>query len=85
VATSETVLPEHAATPAHRDGNVLRWLTAYTFSLVGDSVYFVALGWSPRRQPVQPKSASSWPPGRYHERYSCSLGASWPTGSTPAG
>ncbi|WP_030758800.1 MFS transporter [Streptomyces griseus] len=49
MATSETVLPEHAATPAHRDGNVLRWLTAYTVSLVGDSVYFVALGWSAQK------------------------------------
>lgn len=34
------------AVPAYRDGNVLRWLAAYTASLVGDSVYFVALGWS---------------------------------------
>ncbi|WP_055695199.1 MFS transporter [Streptomyces prasinopilosus] len=43
-----TVLPEHAA-PAHRDGNVLRWLAAYTASLVGDGVYFVALGWSAQK------------------------------------
>ncbi|MFI6151257.1 MFS transporter [Kitasatospora sp. NPDC051170] len=35
--------------PAHRDGNVLRWLGAYTASLVGDSVYFLALGWSAQR------------------------------------
>lgn len=35
--------------PAHRDPNVLRWLTAYTASLVGDSVYFLALGWSAQR------------------------------------
>ncbi|MBQ0985177.1 MFS transporter [Streptomyces sp. F63] len=46
MATSERVLPEPASAPAHRDGNVLRWLTAYTVSLVGGSVYFVALGWS---------------------------------------
>ncbi|MFD9791888.1 MFS transporter [Streptomyces sp. NPDC059070] len=45
----ETVLPENAAPSAHRDGNVLRWLAAYTASLVGDSVYFVALGWSAQR------------------------------------
>lgn len=32
--------------PAHRDGNVLRWLTAYAASAVGDNVYFLALGWS---------------------------------------
>ncbi|MDX3635744.1 MFS transporter [Streptomyces europaeiscabiei] len=49
MATSETVLPEHASTPAHRDGNVLRWLTAYTVSLIGDSVYFVALAWSAQK------------------------------------
>ncbi|MFF4055409.1 MFS transporter [Streptomyces sp. NPDC001668] len=49
MATPETALPERAAAPAHRDGNVLRWLTAYTASLVGDSVYFVALGWSAQR------------------------------------
>ncbi|MEU1482035.1 MFS transporter [Streptomyces sp. NPDC005760] len=49
MATPETALPERAAAPAHRDGNVLRWLTAYTASLVGDSVYFVALGWSAQK------------------------------------
>ncbi|GHH34953.1 MFS transporter [Streptomyces candidus] len=32
--------------PAHRDGNVLRWLSAYAASLVGDAVYFLALGWA---------------------------------------
>jgi MFS family permease len=46
MATARTTLPERAPLPAHRDGNVLRWLAAYTASLVGDSVYFVALGWS---------------------------------------
>ncbi|WP_327111661.1 MFS transporter [Streptomyces sp. NBC_01341] len=35
--------------PAYRDGNVLRWLTAFTLSLVGDGVYFVALGWSAQK------------------------------------
>lgn len=49
MAATETALPEYATTPAHRDGNVLRWLTAYTASLVGDSVYFVALGWSAQK------------------------------------
>ncbi|MFB8208630.1 MFS transporter [Streptomyces sp. NPDC056010] len=48
-ATPETALSEPATAPAHRDGNVLRWLTAYTASLVGDSVYFVALGWSAQK------------------------------------
>ena len=32
--------------PAHRDGNVLRWLTAYATSAVGDNVCFLALGWA---------------------------------------
>ncbi|MEV6786191.1 MFS transporter, partial [Streptomyces sp. NPDC051098] len=41
--TSGTRIP---ARPAHRDGNVLRWLGAYAASLVGDSVYFLALGWA---------------------------------------
>ncbi|MEV0688696.1 MFS transporter [Streptomyces sp. NPDC050388] len=49
MATAETAPPERATPPAHRDGNVLRWLTAYTASLVGDSVYFVALGWSAQK------------------------------------
>nr|WP_316528843.1 MFS transporter [Kitasatospora sp. K002] len=35
--------------PAHRDGNVLRWLIAHTASLIGDSVYFAALAWSAQR------------------------------------
>ncbi|MYV53221.1 MFS transporter [Streptomyces sp. SID3212] len=35
--------------PAHRDGNVLRWLGAYTASMVGSNVYFVALAWAAAR------------------------------------
>ncbi|MFF3941251.1 MFS transporter [Streptomyces phaeofaciens] len=34
------------ARPAHRDPNVLRWLAAYTSSMVGDSVYYIALSWA---------------------------------------
>ncbi|WP_030380479.1 MULTISPECIES: MFS transporter [unclassified Streptomyces] len=50
MAVPETVPPTHITAPAaHRDGNVLRWLAAYTASLVGDSVYFVALGWSAQK------------------------------------
>jgi MFS family permease len=51
VSPARTPLPEPGtgARPAHRDGNVLRWLTAYTSSLVGDSVYFVALAWSAQK------------------------------------
>ncbi|MFJ9538024.1 MFS transporter [Streptomyces sp. NPDC101225] len=35
-----------AGLPAHRDPNVLRWLAAFTFSMVGDSVYYIALSWA---------------------------------------
>ncbi|MFI6692402.1 MFS transporter [Streptomyces sp. NPDC050433] len=35
--------------PAHRDANVLRWLAAYTLSMVGDSVYYMALAWAAAR------------------------------------
>ncbi|MCW8377932.1 MFS transporter [Streptomyces justiciae] len=38
--------PAATARPAHRDGNVLRWLAAYTSSMVGDSVYYIALSWA---------------------------------------
>ncbi|MFJ6655762.1 MFS transporter [Streptomyces sp. NPDC091377] len=41
--------PVGEARPAYRDANVLRWLAAYTASLVGDSVYFVALAWSAQK------------------------------------
>ncbi|MFF1958584.1 MFS transporter [Streptomyces sp. NPDC058220] len=50
---SATVIPTPAAPvsprPAHRDGNVLRWLSAYTASMVGDSVYYMALSWAATR------------------------------------
>ncbi|MGA4844437.1 MFS transporter [Streptomyces sp. G45] len=49
MATAQTAPPEPATPPAHRDGNVLRWLAAHTASLVGDSVYFVALGWTAQK------------------------------------
>lgn len=38
--------PSAAATPAHRDPNVLRWLGAFASSMVGDSVYYIALSWA---------------------------------------
>ncbi|WP_327716548.1 MFS transporter [Streptomyces sp. NBC_00490] len=38
--------PDVTPRPAHRDGNVLRWLAAYTSSMVGDSVYYIALSWA---------------------------------------
>ncbi|GAA2263382.1 MFS transporter [Streptomyces ruber] len=37
------VLPER---PAHRDPNVLRWLGAYTASMLGDNIYYLALSWA---------------------------------------
>lgn len=49
MASPGTALPERTTAPAHRDGNVLRWLAAHTVSLAGDSVYFVALGWSAQK------------------------------------
>ncbi|MFD6801755.1 MFS transporter [Streptomyces cyaneofuscatus] len=51
MSAAETALPESPAAPrpAHRDANVLRWLAAYTASLIGDSVYFVALAWSAQK------------------------------------
>nr|WP_181856650.1 MFS transporter [Streptomyces reniochalinae] len=47
----QTPVPARATPPlpAYRDGNVLRWLIAYTASLVGDSIYFVALAWSAQK------------------------------------
>lgn len=51
MSAAETAIPDCPAAlrPAHRDGNVLRWLAAYTASLIGDSVYFVALAWSAQK------------------------------------
>lgn len=37
------------ARPAHRDVNVLRWAGAYTASVTGDVVYFLALSWAASR------------------------------------
>jgi predicted MFS family arabinose efflux permease len=52
-----TVIPAPGQTPtgaptqapgkaAHRDGNVLRWLGAYTSSMIGDNVFYIALSWA---------------------------------------
>lgn len=46
MTATATPATDSAGRPAYRDGNVLRWLTAYTASLLGDSVYFVALGFA---------------------------------------
>ncbi|MFJ4896315.1 MFS transporter [Streptomyces sp. NPDC088727] len=47
--TSTLTPPEAPERPAHRDGNVLRWLGAYTASTIGDSVYYMALAWAAAR------------------------------------
>ncbi|WP_369168658.1 MFS transporter [Streptomyces sp. R28] len=41
-----TAATDAVGRPAHRDPNVLRWLTAYTSSMIGDSVYYIALSWA---------------------------------------
>ncbi|MFG2599622.1 MFS transporter [Streptomyces sp. NPDC048462] len=46
VTLSATEAPRR---PAHRDGNVLRWLGAYTASTVGDNLYYMALAWAAAR------------------------------------
>jgi MFS family permease len=45
---STTLIPAAPVSdrPAHRDGNVLRWLGAYTASMVGDNIYYLALSWA---------------------------------------
>ncbi|MFJ2156163.1 MFS transporter [Streptomyces sp. NPDC087856] len=49
--TSTLIAPGAAiGKPAHRDPNVLRWLAAYTSSMVGDSVYYIALSWAAVQQ-----------------------------------
>ncbi|MGC9496682.1 MFS transporter [Streptomyces sp. WG7] len=42
---TDTCIPA-ASVPAHRDPNVLRWVAAYTASMVGDTVFFLALSWA---------------------------------------
>ncbi|MBU6535788.1 MFS transporter [Streptomyces sp. A108] len=36
----------HTVVPAHRDRNVLRWVAAYTASMLGDTVFYLALSWA---------------------------------------
>ena len=43
--TATTPRPERAAV-AYRDPNVLRWCAGLFFSLLGDSIFFVALAWT---------------------------------------
>ncbi|MFF1302757.1 MFS transporter [Streptomyces sp. NPDC058307] len=46
MTTTHTAPPTAPELPAHRDANVLRWLAAYTASMTGDSVYYIALSWA---------------------------------------
>ncbi|MEU8027026.1 MFS transporter [Streptomyces sp. NPDC049099] len=41
-----TLIPPATAPQAHRDPNVRRWLAAYTSSMLGDNVYYLALSWA---------------------------------------
>ncbi|MFF5441530.1 MFS transporter [Streptomyces achromogenes] len=41
-----TTLIPPAPARAHRDPNVLRWLGAYTSSMLGDNVFYLALSWA---------------------------------------
>ncbi|MFJ5041323.1 MFS transporter [Streptomyces parvulus] len=42
----DTLIPPAGARAAHRDPNVLRWVAAYTLSMVGDMVFYLALSWA---------------------------------------
>ncbi|WP_399882075.1 MFS transporter [Streptomyces sp. BBFR51] len=42
---TKLVLPGNAK-PAYRDPNVLRWLSAYAASVIGDTAFVLALGWT---------------------------------------
>ncbi|MFF4711750.1 MFS transporter [Streptomyces eurythermus] len=41
-----TTLTPPASVRAHRDPHVLRWLGAYTSSMLGDNVFYLALSWA---------------------------------------
>ncbi|WP_436841604.1 MFS transporter [Streptomyces parvulus] len=42
----DTLIPPATSRAAHRDPNVLRWVAAYTLSMVGDMVFYLALSWA---------------------------------------
>ncbi|MFJ4683374.1 MFS transporter [Streptomyces sp. NPDC088789] len=44
--TATPATPVAPARAAHRDPNVLRWLGAYTSSMIGDNIYYLALSWA---------------------------------------
>ncbi|GAA1919810.1 MFS transporter [Streptomyces sodiiphilus] len=38
--------PARPDLPAYRDPNVMRWLAAYTATMIGEGIYFLALAWA---------------------------------------
>ncbi|MFD3472247.1 MFS transporter [Streptomyces sp. NPDC058682] len=46
---TKTSAREELAKPAYRDPNVVRWVVAYTASVVGNGCFFLALGWAASR------------------------------------
>lgn len=70
-----------SARPAYRDVNVLRWLSAYTASVTGDVVYFLALSWAATRAGGPSQVGTVVAAGALPGPCSCSAGAWWPTGS----
>lgn len=80
VTVTATRVPER---PAHRDGNVLRWLGAYTASMVGDSVYYMALAWAATRTGTASQAGFVLAAGSIPRAVLMLGGESSPTGSGP--
>ncbi len=45
-SATDAHIPATVSAPAHRDPNVLRWVAAYTASMLGDTVFYLALSWA---------------------------------------
>ncbi|MBU8549194.1 MULTISPECIES: MFS transporter [Streptomyces] len=45
-SATDVAVPALGSAPAHRDPNVLRWVAAYTASMLGDTVFYLALSWA---------------------------------------
>ncbi|MFE1107279.1 MFS transporter [Streptomyces rochei] len=45
-SATDVPVPALGSAPAHRDPNVLRWVAAYTASMLGDTVFYLALSWA---------------------------------------
>ncbi|MEV6837382.1 MFS transporter [Streptomyces sp. NPDC051133] len=44
--TATALTPPATAAQAHRDPHVRRWLAAYTSSMLGDNIFYLALSWA---------------------------------------